>query len=208
MYAESLLDDQGVPDEQRISAVNTINDEVERLALLISNLLNISKIEAGSIKINRQLVKFSEFLTDTFNSVARSGSEDNISFDLHLPRNLSNIQVDKDLLRIAINNLLTNAVKYNRPGGQVRLMAEEAEDRITLRISDTGIGISEYDCEHIFDKFYRSTDDNVLQKSGHGLGLSLAKEIIELHHGKIDLESTLGKGSMFIIELKKTQTTL
>ena len=206
MYAESLLDEQGVTDEQRINAVNTINDEVERLALLISNLLNISKIEAGNIAINRQRIKFAEFLEDTFNSVARSGSENNIGFDLQLPRTLSNIQVDKDLLRIAINNLLTNAVKYNRPGGQVSMRAEETDAAITLHISDNGIGISEHDRGHIFDKFYRSTDDNVLQKSGHGLGLSLAKEIIELHHGKIDLESTLGKGSHFTIELKKTQT--
>jgi|CXWL01.1.fsa_nt_gi signal transduction histidine kinase len=208
MYAELLLDEPGVSDEQRISAVNTINDEVERLALLISNLLNISKIEAGSVAINSQRIKLAEFLEDTFNSVARSGNENNIKFDLQMPRALSTIQADKDLLRIAINNLLTNAVKYNSPGGSVSLQVEETDSSVFIRVSDTGIGISQHDLEHIFDKFYRSTNDNVLQKNGHGLGLSLVKEIIELHHGKISVESTPDKGSIFSIELKKTQTTI
>jgi signal transduction histidine kinase len=208
MYAELLLDEHGVSDEQRISAVNTINDEVERLALLISNLLNISKIEAGNIVVNSQRIKLAEFLEDTFNSVARSGNENNIKFDLQLPRVLPSIQADKDLLRIAINNLLTNAVKYNSPGGTVSLQVEELDNLIVIRVSDTGIGISQHDIEHIFDKFYRSANDNVLQKNGHGLGLSLVKEIVELHHGKISVESTLNKGSTFSIELKKTQTTI
>jgi signal transduction histidine kinase len=206
MYAESLLDDEGITNELRINTVNTINDEVERLSLLITNLLNISKIEAGSIALNRQRIKLAEFLEDTFNSVARSGDENNIRFHLQLPRSLSNIHADKDLLRIAINNLLTNAVKYNKLGGQVSLQVEETDTAITIRISDTGIGIAEQDRARIFDKFYRSIDDNVLQKSGHGLGLSLANEIIELHHGKISVESSIGKGSTFSIELKKSPT--
>ena len=125
-----------------------------------------------------------------------------------MPRALSTIQADKDLLRIAINNLLTNAVKYNSPGGSVSLQVEETDSLVFIRVSDTGIGISQHDLERIFDKFYRSTNDNVLQKNGHGLGLSLVKEIIELHHGKITVESTLNKGSTFSIELKKTQTTI
>lgn len=204
LYAESLLDLEDLSDNQRIDAINTINDEVERLALLISNLLNITKIEAGNIVLNLQRVKFIDFLTDTFNSIARSGSENTIHFELLLPRTLPNIQVDKDLLRIALNNLLTNAVKYNNSGGSVSLAAEELDDKIIIRVSDTGIGVAEKDQTHIFEKFYRSPDSNVREKSGHGLGLALAKEIIELHHGKIKLESSLGNGSIFTIQLNKT----
>lgn len=208
LYAESLLDESDVSVEERINAVNIINDEVERLAALISNLLNISKIEAGNIVINRQRVKFAEFLEDTFNKIALSGSDNNITFDLQVPRTLANIQVDKDLLRIAINNLLTNAVKYNKPHGNVSLLAEETDQLITIRISDTGLGISESDQQHIFEKFYRSSDDNIVEKNGHGLGLALAKEIIELHNGKIRLKSALDIGSTFSIELPKTSTII
>ena len=207
MYAESLLD-ADVPNEQRISSINVINDEVERLSNLINNLLNIAKIEAGSTKINLQRVKFNEFLEDTFDSVARGGNAQALDFMLDVPRNLSNIQVDKDLLRIALNNLLTNAVKYNKPGGKVNLSVEELENEIVLKISDTGIGIPEKDQAHVFEKFYRSDADDVTARGGHGLGLALAKEIIELHHGHIGLESKPGEGSVFTITLKKNSTFL
>jgi signal transduction histidine kinase len=208
LYAESLSDEGGIDPVQRIHAINVINDEVERLSGLISNLLNISKIEAGNIVINRQRIKLTEFLEDIFSSVSLSGGDNNMDFDLQLPNNLTNIKADKDLLRIAVNNLLTNAVKYNKVNGKVTLTAEETDQSIFIRVSDTGCGIKESDQTRIFEKFYRSDDDYVLQKNGHGLGLALAKEIIELHHGKISLESKLGQGSIFKIELPKTSTTI
>ncbi len=207
LYAESLLEPD-LPKEQLVSSINVINDEVERLSNLIGNLLNISKIEAGSIAINMQRVKLNEFLQDTFDSVARSGENSDIQFELDLSQNLPNIQLDKDLLRVALNNLLTNAVKYNKPGGKVSFSTEETDEQIILTISDTGIGIAEKDQAYVFEKFYRSDDDEVTQRSGHGLGLALAKEIIDLHHGTIRLKSTVGEGSVFTIELKKTSSFL
>jgi len=203
MYAESLLE-PGLPKEQLVCSINIINDEVERLSNLISNLLNISKIEAGNIALNLQRVKLNEFLTDTFNSIARSGDNSDIQFELNLAQNLPNIQLDKDLLRVALNNLLTNAVKYNNPNGKVTLSAKETDDEIIISISDTGIGIAKKDQAHVFEKFYRSDEDSVTQRSGHGLGLALAKEIIDIHHGTVQLQSIVGEGSTFTIELKKT----
>ncbi len=208
LYAESLLGQKDFSDNQGIDAINTITDQVDRLNLLISNLLNITKIEAGNISLDLQRVKLIDFLKDTFNSVARSGGENDIRFEIQLPRDLPNLQVDKDLLRIALNNLLTNAVKYSRPGGTVALTAEELDDKVIIRVSDNGIGISEQDQAHIFDKFYRSEDNKVREKGGHGLGLSLAKEIIDLHHGKIKVESSVGSGSIFIVQLNKTDSIL
>ncbi len=208
LYAESLLDQKDFSDKQGIDAINTINDQVERLNLLISNLLNITKIEAGNIALDLQRVKLIDFLKDTFNSVARSGGENDIHFDIQLPRDLPNIHVDKDLLRIALNNLLTNAVKYSKRGGTVGLSAEDSDDKVIIRVSDNGIGISEEDQVHIFDKFYRSSDNMVREKSGHGLGLALTQEIIELHHGKIKVESSVGSGSIFIVQLNKTDSVI
>ena len=207
MYAEALLE-PNIDAKDAILNINVINDEVERLNNLISNLLNISKIEAGSIALDIHRVKLNEFLTDTFDSVARSGNDKQIEFDLDLPRHLPDIQFDKNLMRIAINNLLTNAVKYNTQGGKVSLSVEETEDNIILRISDSGIGIVEKDQAHVFEKFYRSDDDNVTQCSGHGLGLAVAKEIVDLHQGRLSLQSTEGKGSVFTLELKKTTSFL
>lgn len=207
MYAESLQESD-IDETQRITSINVINDEVERLSNLINNLLNISKIEAGSIALNPQRVNLIEFLTDTYNSVARSDNHQNIQFTLDLPRILPNILLDKNLIRIALNNLLTNAVKYNNPNGSISFSAEETEDAILLKISDTGIGIAEKDQNKVFQKFYRSDQDNVTKRSGHGLGLALAKEIVDLHQGKLLLQSTQGKGSEFTMLLKKTTSFL
>lgn len=207
MYAESLLE-TNIDEDQRIQSINVISDEIERLSNLINNLLNISKIEAGNIALNLQRVKLHEFLTDTFNSVARSGDHQDIQFNLELPRSLPNIQLDKDLIRVALNNLLTNAVKYNVEQGSVSFSAEETDDAIIIKITDTGIGIAEKDQQKVFEKFYRSDDDNVTQRNGHGLGLALAKEIIDIHQGQLSLQSTLGKGSVFTLILKKSSSFL
>ena len=208
MSAEALLDENNVSDDDRIHSVNIINDEVERLSALITNLLNITMMEAGNMVLDYQRIKISIFLQDTLTSVARGGTADDSQFDIQLSNNLSTIEVDKNLLRIALNNLLTNAVKYNKPNGKVTLSADETDDQLIIKISDTGFGIAEHDQERIFEKFYRSENDNVRQKPGHGLGLALVKEIVELHGGKLSLQSTLGEGSTFTITLKKTSSLL
>jgi len=116
---------------------------------------------------------------------------------------LSPVAVDKDLLRVAINNLLTNAIKYNRPGGEVTLAAEESDEAISIVVKDTGVGIDEGDVDRIFDKFFRSDCESVRKTSGHGLGLALARQIVELHHGTLSVSSVPGEGSEFVIELRK-----
>jgi signal transduction histidine kinase len=208
MSAETLLDDKNIPVGERIQSINIINDEVERLSTLISNLLNITMMEAGNMVLDYQRVKIFDFLKDTMSSVTRSNSPEAPQFHIQLSNNLSTIEVDKNLLRIALNNLLTNAIKYNKPNGDVTLNADEIDDQLIIKISDTGIGISDQDQERIFEKFYRSENDIVRKKSGHGLGLALAKEIIELHGGKLLLQSAVGEGSTFTVILKKSSSLL
>ena len=203
MYSEALQGEDGKEEKFRIEAVNVIHDEVERLSTLISNLLSITKFEMGSMHIDRTRVKLRSLLQDAFDNVSRSGRDEGINFKLDLPAEISSVSVDKDLLRIAINNLLTNAIKYNISEGTVTLTAEETDDRIMIRVSDTGIGISEEDKARIFEKFYRSDNEEVRNRTGHGLGLALANDIIQLHHGTLNVSSTPGKGSEFTIEFIK-----
>jgi signal transduction histidine kinase len=208
MSAETLLDENNITADERIQSINIIYDEVERLSTLITNLLNITMMEAGNMVLDFQRVKVFDFLQDIMSSVSRSNSPDAPQFHIQLANNLSTTEVDKNLLRIALNNLLTNAIKYNKPNGNVTLNAEEVDDQLIIKISDTGIGISEQDQEHIFEKFYRSENDLVRKKPGHGLGLALTKEIIELHGGKLLLQSTIGEGSTFSVSLKKSSSLL
>jgi signal transduction histidine kinase len=203
MYSEELLRTDDLPEEFRIEAVNVIYDEVDRLSTLISNLLSLTKIEMGSLTVDRQRVKLNDLLEDALNTVARSGHGEDLQIRLRVPRELSPVAVDKDLLRVAINNLLTNAIKYNRPGGEVTLSAEESDEAICIAVKDTGIGIRDGDVGRIFDKFFRSDEESVRTKGGHGLGLPLARQIIELHHGTLSVSSIPGEGSEFVITLKK-----
>jgi signal transduction histidine kinase len=186
-----------------LEAGNIIFEETERLSQLISNLLSISKIEMGSTSLERQRVKLRDLLQDTFTVASRAAKRDDIHLSLNLPAEMSTIFVDKDLLRIAIANLLTNAIKYTLTGGRVTFSAEEDEQSIRINVNDTGVGISPEDQKRIFFKFFRSDDEEVRKKPGHGLGLPLAKSIIELHHGKLTVESSPGEGSLFSVHFSK-----
>ena len=208
MFVDMLLSNESLEREQKIESLNSINDQTERLTTLVSNLLSITKIESGTLSLVTQRVNTWEFLKDTFSAAAANGKNTGLSFDLKLPKTLSSINVDKELFRVALNNLLSNAVKYNRPGGTISLEAEETENNLSIRVFDNGIGINLIDQARIFDKFYRSEAQEVLEKNGQGLGLALVKQIVEIHHGTITLNSEKGKGSEFIINLKKTSNLL
>lgn len=203
MYSEMLQGEEGREEQFRIEAANVIHDEVERLALLINNILSLTKIETGSISIERKRVKLRELLEDAFHACARSGQDKHLDFQLDLPREISPVALDKDLMRIAINNLLTNAIKYSDDGGMVRMSVEETEQTVRISVRDQGIGIASEEQGRIFDKFYRSHSEAAAGRSGHGLGLPLAREIIQLHHGTLQVSSAPGQGSEFVIEFNK-----
>ena len=203
MYSESLLTEGADNEEYRIEAVNVIHDEVERLSTLINNLLAINQYELGGVVAQRNNVRMHEFLEDTYNSFAKSKKHQNVEFELDIPHEMSMVYIDKDLFRIAINNLLTNAIKYNKPGGRVSMSASEGPNGIEIVVADEGYGIDEEDGQQVFNKFFRSTNEDIRKQVGHGLGLSLAKQIVLMHHGEIDFNSEAGKGTRFFIRLEK-----
>jgi two-component system phosphate regulon sensor histidine kinase PhoR len=202
-YVEMLMDNEVSDDDTKIDFYNTINDEANRLARLISNLLNISKIETGSLAINKDMIKTGEFIKDIVHSIESQAVSKNINLEPILPDKLSALVVEKDLLRVAILNILGNAIKYTPPGGSITLTVKENDSNVTLDISDTGYGISNEELPHIFDKFFRSSDDTIKQQTGNGLGLALSREIIRLHDGKIEVSSKLQQGTRFTLTLPK-----
>lgn len=208
MYSESLMDAEQRDEKFVTEAINVIHDETERMIGLINNTLNITRIESGSLGIDRRRVKVTDLVKDAVDSITQETKDNNVTFDLKMPKDTGPVSIDKNLLRIAINNLLTNAVKYNKPGGNVTLELNETGDSIFIHVRDTGIGISEEDQSKIFEKFYRSEDDFVRERTGHGLGLALAREIVQLHHGHLSVTSELGKGTEFVIEIPKENERL
>jgi signal transduction histidine kinase len=202
LYSETLLDGK-LDAEARIEAVNVIKDESERMASLINNLLNIARIESGSVALDRQRTRLRDLLEDVFAETTRNATGKDIKLELDLPPELSPVIIDKDLVRIAIANLIGNAIKYNRPGGRVALCAEESDTQVLVRVLDSGIGIAPEDQAKVFDKFFRSADPTATGRGGHGLGLYLVKQITELHHGSVTLASRPGSGSEFCMRFRK-----
>jgi len=113
------------------------------------------------------------------------------------------LEADATLLRNAISNLVTNAIKYIEPEGKVSVILEEDEEQVTIKVRDNGPGIKQEHLTHIFDRFYRVDSDRAKHTGGSGLGLAIVKSIIELHGGSITMNSNVGKGSIIIMTFPK-----
>ena len=200
-YGELLMEPALLDEAERVNAVNVIRDETERATALITNLLNLSKLDAGTLPLNRQRVQMADVLRDAADSMGQAARTKNIAIDLFVAPDLGSARLDKTLFRIALDNLLSNAIKYSDAGSRVTLVGEksgELEMRIIVR--DQGIGIAPAELDKVFEKYFRSSDKALANRPGHGLGLHLAKQIIELHHGSISVQSELGKGTEFALQ--------
>jgi signal transduction histidine kinase len=203
MYGEMLADAGAADPALRVEAINVIQDEVDRMNSLVGNLLNVSKLEMGSMRPDRHRVKLEDLLRDAWQQARARADAKGIRLELQVARDIAAVSVDKDLFRIALNNLLNNAIKYNRPDGSVVLAADEADDEVVIAVRDSGIGMAPEDRERVTEKFFRVRETGPEQRGGHGLGLYLANQIVELHHGRLTIESEPGHGSVFSIHLNK-----
>jgi signal transduction histidine kinase len=204
-YSEMLMDGEIEDSETQKEFYNTINSETARLSRLIKDLLNLSKIQMGSLTLNKGLVKSDWFFGDCIAAVEGAAQQKNISIQKHLPDNFPSLVGDKDQLKGAVINILSNAVKYTPENGEIHFGLREENNRVIFDIKDTGYGMSEEDLSHIFDKFYRSSSPQIAEQQGTGLGLAITSEIIALHEGEIKVQSELGNGTRFTIKIPKEE---
>jgi signal transduction histidine kinase len=184
---------------------NIINTEADRLSSLVQNLLSISRMEMGNLTLNKALVKTDLLVKDSFAAIETAANNKNIFLEKNVSENSPSLMGDKELLKVAIINILTNAVKYTPQNGKVSLTLFNQNGHIFFDVVDTGCGISPKDLPYIFDKTYRSPDPLVREVSGSGLGLAITQEIIELHGGVVEVQSESGKGSQFTIKLPQEE---
>lgn len=199
-FASTMLADKEMDEETRIEFLNIINDESERLALLIENLFDLSKIKYGQIKMKKQKVHILDIAQEAVINLKPKYERKKIELKIALPQDIPLISCDRNMILKATMNLLLNAVKFTPEGGRIRVILEKAREKVKITVSDTGVGIQRKNLPFIFDEFYRAVKPTD-EKRGTGLGLSIAKKIINSHGGDIWAESRRGKGSTFYFRL-------
>jgi two-component system, OmpR family, phosphate regulon sensor histidine kinase PhoR len=202
-YVEMLIDGEAQDEKTRREFYETISSESERLSRLIDNILNISRIESGVVRVVREPVNLTEVVRHVLDVLAPQARMKNIRLADRLVPVTHQVEADKDMIYQAVLNLVGNALKYTPEGGTVSVSTDVDERRglAVFEVTDTGVGISPADLPHIFDKFYRVQSHTKMAK-GTGLGLTLVKHIIEtVHEGKLVVASETGKGSTFSFEL-------
>lgn len=181
-------------------SLDSIRDEADRLTRMVGELLLIAQAESGKLTLNLSAVELDSLLLEVFQQMrVLAGSKIALKLTEITPLT---IPADRDRLKQVLINLLSNAIHYTPPGGQVTLSMSSAAQAVRIQIRDTGPGIPAADLPHIFDRFYRGEKARTRSKSsGFGLGLSIAYWIVEAHKGKLEVESRPGQGTTFTIGL-------
>ncbi|RNF38815.1 sensor histidine kinase [Planococcus salinus] len=195
-YAD-LLKSPDLPDDDRLAYTSIIDQEAKRLSSLTRQLLLLTSLDQGAYPM-----KTEEFqLDEQLKAVVRKYRWRLEEQDIHLSYSLAPVlfRGDAELLDNVWDNLLTNAIKYNKPDGNIEIALQSHDDKITVSFKDSGAGIPEHAIPQLFDRFYRG--DAARKKDGTGLGLSIVEQIITLHHGHIEVNSNVGEGSEFILTL-------
>jgi signal transduction histidine kinase/Na+/proline symporter len=196
--SEILYDNEDIDHSERQHFLNTIIKESDRLSRLINQVLDLEKLASGKIRVLKENINIEEIIEDSVETIEQLAKEKGIRITKIIDKKLQLFQGDKDRIMQVMINLLSNAIKFTEADkGEIRITAYIEEKNLFVNVIDDGAGISKEYQQLIFDKFYQAHDQTIKKPKGSGLGLAISKRIIELHNGKIWVESELGKGSKF-----------
>jgi signal transduction histidine kinase len=203
-YADLVLGAKNLSEQDRKNVAN-IGMAANQLNLLVGDMLDISRIEQGKLSFTMEPIETTSVVREIAETFIQSAKEKGLSFIIEVPE-LPSITVDKDRLRQVLVNVIGNAIKYT-PKGEVRVTGGlDEERRVSLRVSDTGLGISAEDQKKLFQKFYRVKNEETQGITGTGLGLWITKTLVEQMGGEISVESIRGTGSHFIFAFPQTSS--
>lgn len=201
----TMLEMVGELNEQQQGYVKKIISGVENMSRLVNNLLDLGRIEIG-VGLQVENVPVLDILERVTGALQLQASQKNIALNVELPKDMPHaVEADGDLLHQAVYNLVENAVKYTQEGGRVAIRARAEPNHLVFEIEDSGIGIPESDMPRLFEKFYRGKQREARAQHGTGLGLAIVHSIAESHGGKVWVESKVGKGSTFFLQIPLTQ---
>lgn len=183
--------------------IQKAQSRLENLMNLINDWLDVARLDNGQIINKIKPLSLKKVIKNTLEDMRPLAKKNDISLELRPSPGSKNVLGDEESLKQVFSNLITNAIRYNKPKGKVLITIKENRDFIATEIQDTGIGIAEEHLPFIFDQFYRVRRGESQEIKGTGLGLSIAKKIVEAHRGSIQVSSEDGKGSIFTIFLLK-----
>ncbi len=198
--AAHLLQRPELEDEQRSKIRQTLFNEVQRLNELSTNFLELSRLESGRVRFEREPVLLEGLVRECIEVMRLQADSVDISLETDIDRTLSPLMGDRNQLKRLLLNLITNAIKYNQKEGWVRISLHRKDDDALLMVSDNGKGIPTESIPNLFNRFYRVPDQEGLI-SGTGLGLAIAKRIALNHNGTIEVDSEVGEGTTFKVKL-------
>jgi signal transduction histidine kinase len=206
MYTE-LQSAEDVDEATRTEFLERSMQQIGRLEWLSTNLLDLSRIDAGIFPLDMRRGDLRDPVQATVQALSEDALTRGVALDSVAPSEPVELRFDRERIVQLMTNLIGNALKFTPRGGGVSVRLEDAPDEVAIVVSDTGPGIPADELPHIFDRFYRGTNTGEARASGSGLGLAIVRSIVEMHGGRIDLASEVGRGTQFRIVLPRTDET-
>lgn len=205
-YTESLIDGAWEDKDIAPEFLKVISTETDRMIRMITDLLNLSRMDQGKQELNLEFVSINELVAhiiDRFEMVLKSEQYRNKKYTIErdFTQRTLWVEIDQDKFIQVIDNIMNNAIKYSPDGGKITCKLMETHNSVVISITDEGLGIPRKDIGHVFDRFYRVDKARARSMGGTGLGLAISKEVVQLHGGKIWVTSVENKGSTFFISL-------
>ena len=197
-FTQALLDGTVQDEAQRMHSAQVIDDEARRMLRLVSDLLDLARMQAGEFRLQREPIAPRELVEHIVEVFEPRAEEAGIALRTAVAADLPAVPMDFDRMVQVLNNLVANAIQYTREG-PVTLGASLNAGQLVMTVADTGEGISPEDLENLFERFYRG--DSTARRRGTGLGLAITREIVRAHGGEVSVTSVVGEGTTFRIAI-------
>jgi signal transduction histidine kinase len=194
-FSLKLLEDERIGKEEQKELIQQLKSDNQRMLRILSELLNMSQLEAGKIQLDIQPVNPSQIVDNSINAIATAAKEKELIIEKKIQHGLPNIRADADKLNWVLNNFLTNAIKYSNAESTITIEVKQADHNISFAVTDRGQGIDEIYLGRIFERYFQIPGRS--DKKGSGIGLAICKEFIEAMGGHIWVRSRIGEGSSF-----------
>jgi two-component system, OmpR family, phosphate regulon sensor histidine kinase PhoR len=194
-YIETLRDNPKIPASELARILGVMERHSKRLGLLVEDLLTLARLESTNPNLQLSNVRVDDLFSSVVRDWEKRFADKKLKVSVDLASDAAIIRADETRLHEVLYNLLDNAVKYSSAGGEIRLHAQRRDGQVALSVSDTGIGIGQEDLPRVFERFYRVDKARSSELGGTGLGLSIVKHIAQLHGGRVEAESELGRGT-------------